>query len=96
MSDITTVQGLRIKKAIYNGRKTNLTGVSKWERPDQELTSRVGLSLCYKLKSMLVHCHNHLQLGFILLINLRIGYYLHAAENYIEFIHQHHTLIITK
>ena len=45
MSDVTTSDGTQIKLDIYNVRKTITTGISKWEWPNQEITSRTGLAL---------------------------------------------------
>ena len=45
MSDITTIQGTRLKTNMFDVKKNKYSGVSKWKWPYQELTSRIGLSL---------------------------------------------------
>ena len=49
MSDITTVNGKKIKNAIYDVKRSNSYGTSDWEWPYQPLNSRIGLSLWRKV-----------------------------------------------
>lgn len=44
MSDITTAQGTKIKKVFYDVKKIQSSGISNWEWPHQDLSSRIGLS----------------------------------------------------